>query len=373
MKKLIFSLAVFAVVTTSKAAVITVSNNPNSPGQYTNLQTAADAALANDTLYVHGSGIDYGTVTITKPLTIIGAGALPNKNLALETLISVIIFTYTNNNSSNASGSCLYGCKISGRIELGNNTISTIGIGNITIVKNKLKEIRFKLNSVIYNNYKIENNVIENLGYDPGYTNSIQLNNSIVKNNIIESVYGFGKYGSSNWIFSNNIVLAYFKNNSATIVSNNIFYMSASNFSSNTYSTFNNNIFFSSTTTYSSTLFTTNQNSGSGNILNQDPGFEYYAESGSTSIFDYSYTSPTATSLFVNFNLSAGSPGKSYGTDGTDVGIYGGVTPYIEGTPSNSRFRYFPMPLIPQVLDVTILNSSLPQNATLNVNIKARK
>ena len=56
MKKLILLCVAAGSLFTAKAAVITVSNNPNSPGQYTSLQTAIDAAASGDTLYVHEIG-----------------------------------------------------------------------------------------------------------------------------------------------------------------------------------------------------------------------------------------------------------------------------------------------------------------------------
>jgi hypothetical protein len=55
------------------------------------------------------------------------------------------------------------------------------------------------------------------------------------------------------------------------------------------------------------------------------------------------------------------------------MGIYGGTNPFVEGTPANSRFRYFPMPSIPSVLDMNIINSMVLPNGTLNVNVISRK
>lgn len=74
MKKLITILSL-SLSLTSFAGVITCSNNPNSPGQYTSLQDAIDNANAGDTILVHGSGTSYGNITLnSKALTFIGAG-----------------------------------------------------------------------------------------------------------------------------------------------------------------------------------------------------------------------------------------------------------------------------------------------------------
>lgn len=50
MKKQILLLIVLTIFAfTANAAVWTVSNNPNSPGQYSDIQTAIDAATEGDT------------------------------------------------------------------------------------------------------------------------------------------------------------------------------------------------------------------------------------------------------------------------------------------------------------------------------------
>jgi hypothetical protein len=109
-------------------------------------------------------------------------------------------------------------------------------------------------------------------------------------------------------------------------------------------------------------------NTGGNNILNQDPIFVNV----DTNPWNYSYTDPV-NGPFVNYNLSAGSPAIGTGVGGTDMGIYGGDSPFFEGIPNNSRYRYFPMPAIPAMLDMDIINSAVEQNGTLNVNFKARK
>src|ERR1043165_3894250 len=63
----------------SDATVRNVSNLPtapvNTPYTYSSLQMAVDSAADGDSLYVHGTNIDYGVITITnKTITLIGAG-----------------------------------------------------------------------------------------------------------------------------------------------------------------------------------------------------------------------------------------------------------------------------------------------------------
>ena len=65
---------IFIVSTGTYATIWTVSNNPNSPGQYTSLQMAVDSSGMGDTILVAGSSTTYGIVDIYWQLTIIGAG-----------------------------------------------------------------------------------------------------------------------------------------------------------------------------------------------------------------------------------------------------------------------------------------------------------
>jgi hypothetical protein len=75
---LLSGVLMLSTAASSHATVRTVSNNPNSPGQYTNLNTCLAACANNDTVYVHGSATSYGIINLEKPITLIGAGALPN-------------------------------------------------------------------------------------------------------------------------------------------------------------------------------------------------------------------------------------------------------------------------------------------------------
>lgn len=61
--------------------------------------------------------------------------------------------------------------------------------------------------------------------------------------------------------------------------------------------------------------------------------------------------------------LATTSIGFKYGTDGTDVGIYGGSYPMPNMTGA---------PNIPQITSMDIQNSVIPQNGTLSIELKAR-
>jgi hypothetical protein len=95
-------------------------------------------------------------------------------------------------------------------------------------------------------------------------------------------------------------------------------------------------------------------NTGSGNIANQDPQF--------TTIQTLNYT----FSAFDDYRLLSTSPGHNAGTDGTDIGPFGGFNPF-PSSPIGGE------PKIPQVKNMNINNTSLPLNGNLNINVKGKK
>lgn len=358
----------------SQAAVITVSNNPNSPGQYTSLQAAIDAAVANDILYVHGSGISYGSVVINKLITIIGDGPLPDKSLHLPTKITQIIFGLNPGSDTDASGTSIYGCDI-GDVIITNSIVSDgiyYGLSNITLKRNRISQVFGFAANASCDNAIIQNNIIGNFASNGG--GPLKFSNSLISNNVIGNFQSVQASSAGNTIVSNNIFYGSVYGSLYCLFSNNIFYFQS--IVTGTSNTYTKNMFFNpfSSSTFDQFAVETNENSFSGNLYNQDPEFIEVSEAvlGNYGFLQpYSYTNPTGP--FINFNLAATSQGKNYGTDGTDVGIHGGTSPYVQGSTTDSRFRYFPQPAIPQMMEMNILNSSVLQNGTLNVNFTAKK
>lgn len=372
MKKTMMIIATVAICTVANATLRTVSNNANSPGQYTDLQVAATAAAANDTLYVSGSQTGYGNITLIKPVTIIGAGALPNKDYYFATLIGNIALNYNALYTASASGSKIMGCEVSSiSFACGDNTVAHPGISNVILTRNRIGSIGFNScgygnPAVAINNISIYNNVISYIGGD-------FIKNSIIRNNIIWGISSVGSVNAGTMFITNNVILSNLNSCSSLTINNNIFYSTAASsaVTSNTFCTFSNNCFFSPTHPYVLADIIIASNTSTNNILNQDPMFVYY---DALAILPYSYTqlSPVA-GPFADFNLSAGSPCHLTGSDGLDIGMYGGLSIFVEGYPANSRYRYYPMPAIPQMLNMFITNGAIQPAGTLNVNFKARK
>ncbi len=323
----------------ASATVITVSNNINSPGQYNNLQAAVNAASNGDTIYVHGSPTNYGGAVIKKRLTLIGTGHKPNK---VNTLVSQLgtITLDTVSAVSGASGTKIIGFSLNGVTGYG----GTGGTKNIRISRNYFVAGGTKA-VVTSKGWTFENNIIGS-----GSVN-VKNNASIIfRNNIFDNSYILSS-NQPTVIISNNIFLGgspltAFSLVSNALIANNIFSGSSPKGTSTDNNTFSNNITYQ--TAYDTIPFGTNI--GSGNIIAKDPKYKNVTANNFSYAFD--------------FALDTISPGLNAGTDGKDVGIYGGAMPFVDMTGS---------PAIPQIKSLGILNPLIPAGDSLRIIIKANK
>jgi hypothetical protein len=358
---LILGTSVFAASAT--ATVRTVSNDVNSPGQFTSLQAAHDASAANDTIYIHPSATYYDNLTLTKPLVLIGGGSMPGKQVQYASKVLNITVTFATLPSTSGSGSKIYGLSIDKLIFGSSSSAYTSGVGSITVSRNKIQNITITNK---HNNLVLFQNVIGAIGSENAFPSL--WNNCVFSNNICGGFQPYPGDAGANNLISNNQFDYYFYISGA-VISNNIFYSSATLYFVTYSSTFSNNIFLASTPVNSSDIIK-GSTTGTGNLFNVDPVLTTSATS--SQINGYTYTSPAA-GPFANLHLQATSPGKDYGTDGTDVGIYGGGYPWVDGESADSRFRYYPMPnQVPHMIEMNILNPTLPVDGTLNVDFNAK-
>lgn len=319
----------------SQATVITVSNNQNSPGQYTDLASAISAASNGDTIYVHGSQTNYGNVTIDKQLTLIGTGHNPDKDFPfVSQLSSVYLDSIPFGNS--ASGSKIIGFDITSSLTNSGGDV----INNIEVKRNRINYLYVR-----GSNWLIENNVIDfnlyinnnaNVVIDNNLIDGIIYNSNqssvVIINNTFHGDGGATRYSISNIDFAvitNNIMLGRHPNN--TNVDN---------------CTFNNNITYQT----SADTIPFGTNTGAGNFVGIDPLL--VTISGTS----FSYTN--------NYDLQGGSPCINAGTDGNDIGAYGGGAPFPDMTGA---------PRIPQIKQFTINNPVIQQNDSLSIYFKAKK
>lgn len=351
------SFLILLVSTETHATVWTVSNNPNSPGQYTSLQMAVDSSTMGDTILVAGSSTTYGTVDIYWQLTIFGAGF--NNPYGSNTTVTTINLNNFNT-SLQSSGTKLSGLAFTGAVNFNGNFAG--GNASNQVINNVVIErcaFDYYYGGLTFSYYSYSNDTIRNCFFSCGgknvnFYNTGTYNNIVFHNNIFEegninsnSVPTAGKYATV--FFKNNLFLNRtsdaFYNMKEIVLENNIFYKHAPQGCSQC--TFTKNLTYIN----NDNTIPYGDNIGSGNFVDTDPEFVNYPFVGGA--FSWSY----------DFHLEGTSPIISQGTDGSDIGLYGGLMPIEFG--SN--------PPIPQMIELTLPQSSVPLGGTLNVNFKAKK
>ncbi len=334
---LTFALLVFSIA--AKATVITVSNSPISGGQYTDAQTAINAALVDDTIYLHGSGISYGNLTITKRITLIGAGYNPTGTQFVQPTIVGSVSLDTVAFTNPVSGLHIIGIQA--------NDFSTY---------NPINNVHFERCAGTFNYVRGDGWIVEHCIIYSFYCFSTPFSSRILRNNIIYGSGAISFNGATNgagMLIDHNIIQGTISYLQYAVITNNVFTFSGiANSAGNSFNTYNNNI---TVNTVPDAIPLTN-NSGSGNINNANPA----------TIFIGNVTSAQSypALLNVNWHLTPTSPGHNAATDGTDVGIYGGANPMLNLTGAST---------LPQMTELNIQNPSLPVNGTLNYQFKARK
>lgn len=342
MKTPIFLSLLLLLFCPLSAAIITVDNSANGGGQYSNLQTAVDNAVSGDTIHIIGSNTSYGNLVLNKQLTLIGAGYNPPNQLSLSTVL-VSISLGNSSGLGSAAGSTITGVTFSNLTSSGSASHD-----NITIERCEVSNLYLPSNGNS-SNWVIQNNIISSIII---YNSS----NCIIRNNVITSTISTSDEPSvlitNNNFVSNNTGGTVFSNIQFATIANNIFF-NGRNPQGCTSSTFNNNLTFNT----SNNLLPYGNNSGTGNLVGIDPMFTNVP----SGIFDFAY----------DYRLLGTSQAASAGTDGTDIGIYGGIHSFPIGGPV--PYLTSAMPRVPQVLEVNIQNTTIFQGGPLQVQVKARK
>lgn len=319
----------------TQATVHTVSNATNHPAQFTSVQTAVNTATAGDTILVTGSATSYGTVDITKAITLIGAGhnASPNTQFTIlnlqagssNTKLIGVLITATCQFFANLTNITVERCRINGTFGPFNTGYTMNGL----VVRNCV----FPITNTIAvgnssTNIRYENNIFA--GTNPTALNTNNATNVSISHNLFMHATG----GTA------------FNNVSMAIISDNIFWGRTPVHATVNNCTFNNNITFETT----NDAIPFGSNVGSNNQTGVDPLF---------------VNAPARTfNLGYNYNVQASSPGHAAGSDGTDIGVFGGAFPFVDLTGR---------PRIPLVTTLTILNNSIGQGGSLNVEMSGTK
>ncbi len=311
MKSLITFLSIIFLFATVQAKVVYLNNNLEEPNigenLFINWSDAYAAVSAGDTIYVVGSKFNYGRIGIEKALTIIGPGYFLNLNSSTQSKKESAKFELINL-LNGSDGTYLKGVSIPGRYGLDFNA----QIDNITVEGIYCEYIEFTIyNNFIYDNITIKKCYLSGVSMSTRYDGLFT--NLTFTNNIITG--GISVEGGSSGIISNNLIIGNtfeLGTTSSLEIANNIYLNdNENNFSiqplpdasvhhnislSGAFGNDNNNL-----TAPQSTLFTTDENA-------------------------------TADGQYM---LSENSPAKGTGTNGNDIGPFGGPDPYrLSGLPN---------------------------------------
>lgn len=364
--KTIYTLFLFAFMALIHvrvdAAVITVSNVTSRPAQHSSLQAAVDAASPGDTLLITGGGGNYGSVTMVKPLVLIGEG-IRNNVVEMDYLYLRKYSPTMGSDSSRFYGLNMYQVNINGDFtgaaggqQSMNNFIFErcvvrewvyLGVGSETF-----RDITFRhclLKTGLYLKYDVDNVLLTNCVFDGAaiqvrcengnFNSEVVVSNSIFLNRT-SSVFN----ASYNWYNPCPSV-------KGLVLENNIFYRSEPTGCYDCY--WYNNLTYANAQVsalpppgYGGT--------GSGNLENLDPLFNN---------FPFNFSNPNAEfSWGHNYGLQTGSPALGTGTNGTNIGLWGGLYAVTQ-LPSE--------PKTPAVTELSIPVSTVPVGGTLQINLRA--
>lgn len=348
MKNIIISIAAIAATTFANATVRTLNNNNPTPGQYTTYAAAEAASSQNDTIYVSGSPISYGNITVTKyNIMIMGTGHNPQKQNPLVSEIDQISSTAVG--QFRVNGIKCYSISLSPTFGAANLIVSNSYVGIISLFTNNFDA-----------NLNLDNNIIEDLGggvapigvniTGTGYLGGV-LSNNIIKGSIrvITNAVSFGNVNNCN--IKNNIFLG----GGTTELFSEINTLNNSEFSNNII------LGYSSTGIPASSAHYLNNLVYPTNIF-ASTGFNVAGTIISNPLF-VNYPCPLWNCFFstsYDYHLSVSSPGHNAGTDGTDIGPYGG--------PYGATFTTYGEPHIPQMKQMN-MPTTVVSGQTFNVNV----
>lgn len=187
----------------------TVNNNTGTSADFTDLQTAIDAAANGDIIYVQQSATSYGDITLNKGVTLVGRS---NGDASYKSEVGRVTL------DDGASNATIKGLKISDVTEAANTSIIT----DISFFDNDITN-GFQLGSTdTFNNLLFQGNILRGSLYVYANTSNVLITNNL----IFTSSLSFSMVDTL--LFSNN-VMNYpgitISNNSSSLlnISNSIF------------------------------------------------------------------------------------------------------------------------------------------------------
>ena len=346
MKRSLIAASFLIFCCSAFAGVITVSNASVSPGQHSSLSAAVSAANAGDTILIHGTGINYGSITLDKALVFIGPGHNPtDKQNINPAMVDNVLLT------TGSSQSKFYGINIS--YIYTNTTITNI------VISNCLVRSRVHIRHANCHNWTVDGSVFtssdRNIEADGNNVSNLRVRNSVFNGFFYNFGSGSGYNYFTNCIFLSGVAHPTFQYCYYFYVKNSIFYRAIPRRS---YGWISFDKCLSYQTTGGDNSFSGNDDGVSRTVYEGiDPLFISFPGAGS--YFDYAH----------NYNLQGASPVKGMGTDATDLGVYGGTefSNILLGYNQNG------VPLNPYIKTFTITGSnSVNAGDNLQISVEAK-
>lgn len=270
---------------------------------------AYNASANGDTIYLPGGNIPFPT-TIDKGIVIIGAGFYPDSTTATNPTVSNAITLLIGENADNLY---MEGFEVNGAI----NFATSANIDNVV-----LKRLRFKSMSYLGTGNLCENHIVCECVIT-GDVNLLNCKSSMISNCIID-----GRISNGIEMGISNNLLLYNSPAISLYTINNV---------DNSY--FSNNIL----------LKPNNSLVGSTELSTFEKNVYGFIPAVGSNTFVNNYEGVTLASIFVNYNGLLFNYSENYqlvnaplytGTDGSEVGIYGGFFPYkTAAVPQNPHIQ----------------------------------
>jgi len=344
MKTYILTFTLIIASFSSFAATYTCSNHPLGGSEFSFLSDVYNACSASgDTIILENTDLNYSmTFNWNKSIVVYGLGinTIDDRKSIIYRVGSPTNFVRF---GANSSGSQFHGITFSQILEISSNDIlfsnclfSYAGSGSIESIRFMGTSAGCSFISCVWTKPG------ENIEFPVGGSNAV-LFNSCIFNGSLE--------GRSN---PNHLIS----------LEHCLFLSNAESFEGLQNATIENSIFMNSTTimdvnndgnTFTNNIFEQNVtidpsvHNLSGNLTNVDPLFVNFDGGPWDSMDDY--------------DVQAGSPAIGAASDGTDIGLHGGIANFSEALE--------PL-IIPIVTNVTIFNPTVSPNGTLNVQVEAR-
>ncbi len=348
MKTLVLFLLTIFSISVSGQTIWVADNNfnaPTGPNVFSSIQACVNVASPGDIIQVQPSPTTYGNATIEiENLTLMGIGFNVDKEIPLTSRMGNITLRNNIDNTTDADGTIIKG------LQFGTITLAVESGGNFLLENILIKNCQF---ANLYNGPGSADSPVDGLEVRDCYiTNTSSsanlfyksLNNAIFRNNLVLGGFNFAAATSGNNIVTNNILYGTIYTEAeggTTILNNNFIGATGVDFAFTLKMkncSVNNNIFYGVTPSIAAGGTTSSNfefNSFSNNLVyatgdDTMPPTGGLGNDGSGNII----TSPDFVNVPLlntwssgyDFTLQGGSPALGAGSDGTDIGISGGVT-----------------------------------------------